>query len=278
MLGARSWKLSIASVAATVGVLLVCLVLGAPGARADSGADACLASATDAARSRAGLPGYAWADDLAAVAQAQAERMAQRLDIYHNPNLGSDVSGWKKVGENVGVGVGPYQVQQAFMDSPGHRANILSESYTQIGIGTTIGTDGRLYIAEVFRLPSGAGQPLPADDPAPASAEAPADDPAWAPEAPAAAPAPDSAPPAPAAPAVNQVAAAAVAAAQVVPPVTTPALDPPHAQLVSAVSPFKVVPVRSLSAIAWIAALLAQAVLLAHAVAFVRRYRMGSGL
>jgi hypothetical protein len=277
MLGARSWKLSIASVAATVGVMLVCLVLGAPGARADSGADACMASATDAARSSAGLPGYAWADDLAAVAQAQAERMAQRLHIYHNPNLGSDVSGWKKVGENVGVGVGPYQVQQAFMDSPGHRANILSESYTEIGIGTTIGTDGRLYIAEVFRLPSGTSQPVPADDPAP-TAEAPADDPASAPEAPAAATAPDSAPQAPAAPAVNQVAAAAVAAAQVVPPVTTPALDPHHAQLVSAVSPVKVVPVRSLSAIAWIAALLAQAVLLAHAVTFVRRYRMGSGL
>ena len=275
MLGARSWKLSIASVAATVGVLLVCLVLGAPGARADGGADACMASATDAARSSAGLPGYAWADDLAAVAQAQAARMAQRLDIYHNPNLGSDVTGWKKVGENVGVGVGPYQVQQAFMDSPGHRANILSQSYTEIGIGTTIGSDGRLYIAEVFRLPSGAGQPVPADDPAPASAEAPVDDPASAPEAPAAAPAPDSAP-APAAPPVNQVAAAALAAAQVVPPVTTPALDSHHAQLVSAVSRFKVVPVRSLSAIAWIAALLAQAVLLAHALLVVRRYRMGS--
>jgi hypothetical protein len=75
---------------------------------------------------------------------------------------------------------------------------------------------------------------------------------------------------------VNEVAAAAAAATQVVPPTTTPAHEV-HAQLVSAVSPFKVVPVRNVSGIAWIAVLLAQAVLLAHSLLLFRRYRMGSG-
>jgi hypothetical protein len=39
------------------------------------------------------------------------------------------------------------------MASARHRANILSRSFTQIGIGTARGSDGRLYVDEVFRQP-----------------------------------------------------------------------------------------------------------------------------
>jgi hypothetical protein len=51
------------------------------------------------------------------------------------------------------------QIQQAFMGSSPHRANILSGTYTQVGIGTARGSDGQLYVDEVFRLPSGASAP-----------------------------------------------------------------------------------------------------------------------
>lgn len=279
MLGDRIRRASfVAAIAATA---IVGAVFLAPGAKADGSATSRFIEDTNAARASAGLPLYQYAGDLASVAQGQAERMAARSDVYHNPNLGSEVPNWKKAGENVGAGDDPDQIHDAFMASSGHRANILSATYTELGIGTAIGGDGRLYVAEVFRLPSSQPQPVaqdapaPADDPAPAPdpQAAPATDPAPAPDA-QPAPAPEAAP-APATPAVNPVAAAAAAAAQVVPPTTTPAheLD---AQLVSHVSPFEVVPVRDVSGIAWIAALLAQAVLLAHALMLFRSYKMGS--
>jgi hypothetical protein len=277
MLGSRRVSFTSAAVIAAVSVAF--LVLVAPQARAGGSDDSAFVSDTNAARADAGLPAYATAGDLASVAQGQAQRMAESGSLYHNPNLASEVDGWSTVGENVGAGQDVGQIQAAFMASPTHRRNILSGTYTEVGIATATGGDGRLYVSEVFRLPSGEAA-APVDEPAPAETA----EPAPAPEAPAAEPAPvpepaaapEPAPPAPAAPAVNEVAAAAAAATQVVPPTTTPAHEV-HAQLVSAVSPFKVVPVRNVSGIAWIAVLLAQAVLLAHSLLLFRRYRMGSG-
>ena len=262
-------------------VIAVTTIIGAvflaPGAKADGSTTNRFVADTNAARATAGLPLYTYAVDLAAVAQGQADRMASRSDVYHNPNLGSEVPNWNEAGENVGAGANPDQIHDAFMASPGHRANILSDSYTEFGIGTAVGGDGRLYVAEVFRLPSSQPQPVAADEPAPAQDEAPAPDPVPAPTpVPEAQPAPAPAPaPAPNAPVLEQVAVATAAATQVVPPTTTPAHEL-HAQLASHVAPFEVVPVRNVSGVAWIAALLAQAVLLAHALMLFRRYRMGS--
>jgi len=275
MLGDRIRKASLVAVIAAM--TIVGAVFLAPTAKADGGAANRFVADTNAARAAVGLPGYAYAGDLAAVAQGQAERMAARSDVYHNPNLGSEVSGWRKAGENVGAGNDPDQIHNAFMASSGHRANILSSTYTELGIGTAVGGDGRLYVAEVFRLPSSQPQTAPADDPAPAEDPAPAPEPAPAPD-PAPAPAPDPAPdpaPTPALPVANPVAGAAAAAAQVVPPTTTPAHEL-HAQLVASVSPVAVVPVHNVSGVAWLAALLVQAVLLAHALLLFRRYKMGS--
>src|SRR5437868_317297 len=101
MLGDRIRRASLVAVIAAM--TIVGAVLLAPTAKADGGATNRFVADTNAARAAAGLPVYAYADDLAAVAQGQAERMAARSDVYHNPNLGSEVSGWKKAGENVGA-------------------------------------------------------------------------------------------------------------------------------------------------------------------------------
>jgi hypothetical protein len=45
------------------------------------------------------------------------------------------------------------------MNSPDHRAQILDPGYTQMGVGTAVGKDGTLWVAEVFRTPSGAPAP-----------------------------------------------------------------------------------------------------------------------
>jgi hypothetical protein len=116
-------------------------------------------SAVNSARSANGLPALAYSGELAAVARRQAERMASSNKLYHNPSLGSEVSGWQIVAENVGYGPTWSGIQQAFMASPDHRANILDPQLSQLGVGTAVGNDGRLWVAQVFRLPLGATPP-----------------------------------------------------------------------------------------------------------------------
>ena len=112
-------------------------------------------SRTNSARTSRSLRAYAVRSDLVAVARRQAARMASARRIYHNPNLTSEVSGWRAVGENVGSGSTVSRIHTAFMNSSAHRANILSTSYTEVGIGTARGGDGLIYVSEVFRRPTG---------------------------------------------------------------------------------------------------------------------------
>ena len=61
------------------------------------------------------------------------------------------------IGENLAWGTGslatPREIMQAWMDSPGHRANVVKRSYREIGIGVatgtpTAGSEGATYTAD----------------------------------------------------------------------------------------------------------------------------------
>ena len=65
-------------------------------------------------------------------------------------------AGWS-IGENIAWGTGclatAAQIQRAWMDSPGHKANILRRQFREIGIGIAIGapagdSDGATYTAD----------------------------------------------------------------------------------------------------------------------------------
>ena len=123
-----------------------------------------------------GLPSLAVADDLVAVARRHSVRMADAADLHHNPDLATEVTGWQKVGENVGRGPRVEPIHDAFMNSPGHRENILDPDWTEIGIGVEV-RDGTVWVTEVFREPEAAPAPgtaPPAPEPAAAPAPAPA--------------------------------------------------------------------------------------------------------
>ena len=62
-----------------------------------------------------------------------------------------DVS-WSAVGENIAAGQGtPEAVVEAWMNSSGHRKNILSEKFDYIGVGCTETSSGyRIYWTQVF--------------------------------------------------------------------------------------------------------------------------------
>lgn len=147
-------------------LVVCCLALLPVIARADSGSDARFVSVTNSARSSHGLSGYAVAADLTAVARRWAAHMAAHHQLAHNPSFTRQVCCWTQLGENVGVGGTVSAIQRAFMASAEHRANILSRSYTQLGIGTARASDGRLYVDELFRRPT---HPAPRAAPRPAT-------------------------------------------------------------------------------------------------------------
>jgi hypothetical protein len=113
------------------------------------------------------------------VAERWTERMVAAGGISHNPSLASDInntqnggcgSGWAKLGENVGVGYSSESVFNAFMNSPGHKVNILDSAFNKTGVGAYWSPDGKLYITQVFASCSSSCNPawhtnatLPAD-------------------------------------------------------------------------------------------------------------------
>ena len=57
---------------------------------------------------------------------------------------------YRRAGENIAYGQStPQQVMNAWMNSSGHRANILNANYTTIGVGYTV-INGTAYWAQLF--------------------------------------------------------------------------------------------------------------------------------
>ncbi len=83
----------------------------------------------------------------------QAKTMAQREEMFHQ-ELGPILKacGLRMVGENVAYGYrnGRSVVNDGWMKSDGHRANILNPDFRLMGIGARKGHDGRWYVAQVF--------------------------------------------------------------------------------------------------------------------------------
>jgi uncharacterized protein YkwD len=141
-------------------VLLVALaaVAGAvPAAGADSGcfrysrAEKRFARVTNRARTRLGIEKLRLDPQLSRVAGYHTRRMARRTALYHTPDwrLARRVTRWRVLGENIGVGNTVLSLQQAFMASPAHRANVLSKTFAHFGVGTRR-RSGRLWVTLVF--------------------------------------------------------------------------------------------------------------------------------
>lgn len=69
-------------------------------------------------------------------AQAWAQKLADDGTLSHS-NLTDGYGGvsWCKLGENVGMGPSLEVIEAAFMNSPGHKANILDPAYNRVGSG-----------------------------------------------------------------------------------------------------------------------------------------------
>jgi uncharacterized protein YkwD len=151
---ARNARRTVAAVLTALSLVVAALVTGAAtaGPAGANSVEDTFTAKLNYARASRGIPRLAVRSSLVTVAREQAQRMANRNTLYHNPNLTTDVTNWRWVGENVGYGPDALTVHVAFMNSPGHRANILDRDYTEVGIGAVV-VDGRVWVAEVFRRP-----------------------------------------------------------------------------------------------------------------------------
>ena len=146
---ARSASALIVSLAIALGALLTGTSATASAA---TSVEQTFTDSINKARAAQGLPQLATRASLVSVARSWAQTMAGEAKLYHNPSLTSQVTNWRWVGENVGYGPDALTVHVAFMNSPGHRANILDSDYTEVGVGA-VTVNGRVWVAEVFRRP-----------------------------------------------------------------------------------------------------------------------------
>jgi len=97
--------------------------------------DRLLAKKTNAARVNAGVRKLSLDPHLSRVARRQARAMARKRTLYHTRSLGSLVTRWRALGENVGYASSIKRVHRAFMGSPLHKGNILKSAYRHVGVG-----------------------------------------------------------------------------------------------------------------------------------------------
>src|SRR5699024_852542 len=110
-------------------------------------------------RSKAGLPAFTSSSQLVQVAREKSKDMAVNNYFSHtSPTYGSAFDmlssfniSYKTAGENIAQG---YQnaesVVKGWMNSQGHRDNILNSSFNTIGIGTYTDGNGTIYWTQIF--------------------------------------------------------------------------------------------------------------------------------
>ncbi|MBW3619170.1 MAG: S-layer homology domain-containing protein [Actinobacteria bacterium] len=95
--------------------------------------------------------------DLREVARQWSDDMGQRRQLAHNSDMGQEVCCAVASGENVGyrtlssadersVASAARAVFQAWMDSSGHRANIMKGGFDEFGVGARVTAEGSGYV------------------------------------------------------------------------------------------------------------------------------------
>jgi uncharacterized protein YkwD len=114
---------------------------------------------TNRERAAAGLPPLATDPALTRAAQAHSTDMVARDFYSHTAPDGSRPwdraaaagAARRSIGENIACGQrSPAEVVTGWMNSPGHRANILKPDFTHIGIGFTGGGRAGTYWTQLF--------------------------------------------------------------------------------------------------------------------------------
>ncbi len=114
-------------------------------------------------RSKAGLQKLTLNAQISKVARIKCQDMINKKYFSHiSPTYGSPFKmmesfgiRFSAAGENIAYGQKtPAEVMRGWMNSPGHRANILSRTYTNIGVGCAKSKTGVNYWSQMFTKPT----------------------------------------------------------------------------------------------------------------------------
>jgi hypothetical protein len=120
-------------------------------------------------RTRANLPALTADPAIVPIAREWSQNMADQNRLYHRPDLRAQVEArvtrdWRRIGENVGRGPDVPGLHTAFMNSPGHRANVLGD-YNRVGIAV-VNSGSTIWVTFNFlKGPAIAAAPAPAPAP-----------------------------------------------------------------------------------------------------------------
>jgi len=129
---------------------LLAIPFAAPATAADSGAEAEFLSLINQERTSRGLGALGHRDDIVPVARNWTAKLIGDQALSHNPSLATLMPGdWISIGENVGFGSTVGGLHTAFMNSSGHRANILGDFHFA-GIGVDRDARGRIWVTVNF--------------------------------------------------------------------------------------------------------------------------------
>lgn len=115
----------------------------------------------NADRAKYGLPALKVNSKLTSLAGKYAQDMINRGYFAHNNPEGQTPFDRMKAagisytyaGENLAINSNVDAAQVAFMNSSGHRANVLSSHFTEVGIGVRYAPSGPVYVVQEFIRP-----------------------------------------------------------------------------------------------------------------------------
>lgn len=117
--------------------------------------EVCFMKKTNRARIRHGRRPLRWDKQLGYVARRHAHQIAQSRGLYHDTNMGREITRWRRLGQNTGRGHRCRRLFRSFMRSTGHRSNILGRwRFMAVGV---VKAAGRLYVQHVFEARANPG-------------------------------------------------------------------------------------------------------------------------
>lgn len=125
---------------------------------AASGEIATMISLVNQARAQSGLKALSQDSQLTNIAGLKSSDLAKNNYFSHNsPTYGSPFDMMKKygvsylyAGENLAMNQNVQSAENALMNSPDHKANILNPSFTNIGVGVSQKSDGSKIYVQMF--------------------------------------------------------------------------------------------------------------------------------
>jgi uncharacterized protein YkwD len=139
----------------TAGLVTLGPILAQPASASISPKERRLGQLVNDEREARGRPKLAHTVKLSELASEHSTKMMEREEIFHSSpgqlrGYMHDANCVALIGENVGAASSVPEMHEAFMASPGHRANILEKNWVKMGMGIRTASDGRLWVTQLF--------------------------------------------------------------------------------------------------------------------------------